>query len=71
VYYIPIENCLDKSQGSVYKLTTMVAKRAQELAEGAKPFLQNVGGDKPLRTALREIQDGYLKIEQNRGAKKQ
>jgi len=69
--YVPIENCLDKSGGSVYKLTTMVAKRAQELAEGAKPLLENTGEDKPLKVALREIQEGCLKIERSKGSRKQ
>lgn len=68
--YLPIENCLDKSQGSIYKLTMMVARRAQEVAEGAKPFIENFKEVKPLNIAIKEIQQGYLSIEPNKQGKK-
>ncbi len=60
--YVPLEDCLDKAKGSVYKLTLMVAKRAQELAEGAKPLV-DTPEDKPIKTALREVREGYLKAK--------
>ena len=68
--YIPLEKCLDNSGGSVYKLTIMVAKRAQELAEGAKPLLEEADEEKPIKLALREVEEGCLKTEKVKGTKK-
>ena len=68
--YIPIEDCISKSGGSIYKLAAMVAKRAQELADGAKPCIESQANDKPLRIALREIQAGHVQIEKSKRSKK-
>ena len=70
--YVPLEKCLDRSNGSIYKLTVMVAKRAQEIAEGAKVLLNNNNQtqDKPLRIALKEIAQGLLEIEGPKKVKK-
>jgi DNA-directed RNA polymerase omega subunit len=70
VSYVPLEKCLDNSGGSIYKLTVMVAKRAQELAEGAKPLVESGPEAKPIRLAMREVFEGQLKVEQVKGSKK-
>mgnify|MGYP004748524181 CR=1 FL=1 len=61
--YVPIEDCLDKSLGDVYKLAVMVAVRAQELADGASPMVAVEDKEKPLNIALREIAAGLLEAE--------
>ena len=61
--YVPLEDCLDKAKGSVYKLTLMVAKRAQQLAEGAQPLIEDEREDKPIKIALREISQGYIQAK--------
>jgi len=60
---VSIEQCLSKAGGSIYKLTILVSKRAQELAEGAKPLVDTDDKEKPISTALREIAQGVLKAE--------
>jgi DNA-directed RNA polymerase subunit omega len=70
VKYVPLEKCLENSGGSIYKLTVMVAKRAQELAEGAKPLIDNEAEQKPIHMALREVAEGQLKIELPKKSKK-
>ena len=67
--YVPLEKCLENSGGSIYKLTVMVAKRAQELAEGAKPLIESGSESKPIRLALEEVLEGQLKVEQGKGSK--
>lgn len=64
--YVPIEDCLDKSLGSVYKLAVMVAVRSQELAGGASPMVEVEDRDKPLNIALREIAVGLLEAEKEK-----
>lgn len=62
---ISIENLLDKSGYSVYKLVVMASKRALDLAEG-KPRLVEIplGGQvKPSTLALREIAKGKVKVK--------
>lgn len=58
-----MEKCLSKANGSVYKLTVMIARRAQELAEGAKSYVEAFDKDKPLKAALEEVAEGYWKAE--------
>jgi DNA-directed RNA polymerase omega subunit len=69
VNYVPLEKCLDNSGGSIYKLAVMVAKRAQELAEGAKPLIESGSETKPIRLALEEVLAGQLKVEEGKGSK--
>lgn len=57
---ISIEKFLKKAEGSIYKLTILVARRAQELAEGAQPLIENSNREKPLTIALRELASGQL-----------
>ena len=60
--YVPIEKLLEQSNGSLYKLVIMLARRARQIAGGEKAFIDKPNPDKPLRTALEEIRRGYLKI---------
>jgi DNA-directed RNA polymerase omega subunit len=58
--YVPLENLLDKTEHSVYKLVIMASKRALEIAEG-QPRLTNVDSAlKPSTIALHEIAEGKL-----------
>ncbi len=52
--YLPLEDLLDAVDGSVYRLTILAAKRALQLADGAKPLVDS-SGEKLLDTALKEI----------------
>lgn len=59
--YVPLENLLDKSAGSVYKLVILASKRALEIAEG-QPRLVNVNSSaKPSTLALHEIAEGKVR----------
>ncbi len=60
-----IEKCLKNTGGSVYRLTILVAKRAQEIAEGAAPLVETTDKDKPLSIALRELVKGHLQEEES------
>ncbi len=60
--YVPIEELLEQSKGSLYKLVIMLARRARQIAGGEKALIEHSNPDKPLRTALEEIRRGYLKI---------
>jgi len=60
--YVPIEELLEQSKGSLYKLVIMLARRARQIAGGEKTLIEHSNPDKPLRTALEEIRRGYLKI---------
>lgn len=57
--YFPVEKMLDASEGSVFKLTALAAKRAMQLADGAKPLISKFN-DKVLETALSEILEGKV-----------
>ena len=63
---VPIENMLDKCEGSVYKLVILAAKRALELAEG-KPRLIDVNpAIKPSTVALLEIAAGRVVVKKGK-----
>lgn len=59
--HIPLEKLLGASNGSLYKLTLLAAKRAFYLADGDKPLIEKPG-EKLLDNALREIAEGRIKI---------
>jgi len=64
--YVALEDLLDKSDNSVYKLVILASKRALEIAEG-QPKLVNVDSAlKPSTIALHEIAAGkvwYKKVK--------
>lgn len=70
--YLPLEYCLDKSNGSVYQLVILAARRAHELDDGAKPLLEAKEKDNPLDLALEEIRQGLIEahIEKTKKKKK-
>lgn len=57
-----LEKLLEASNGSVYKLAILVAKRALILADGGKPLLEK-SGEKILDNALREIIEGKIRVK--------
>ncbi|MBN3039723.1 MAG: DNA-directed RNA polymerase subunit omega [Candidatus Omnitrophica bacterium] len=58
---MPLENLLEASRGSIYKLTILAAKRAMELTDGQKPMIEKPG-EKGLDNALREIEAGKIVV---------
>lgn len=59
---VPLENLLEASQGSIYKVTILAAKRAIILTDGEKPLLDRPG-EKVLDNALKEISSGKIKVK--------
>ncbi|MBU0693480.1 MAG: DNA-directed RNA polymerase subunit omega [Candidatus Omnitrophica bacterium] len=60
--HVFLEKLLDASDGSVYKLAILVAKRALSLADGDKPLIMDVK-EKVLDTALKEIAEGKIRVK--------
>lgn len=64
--YIALENLLDKSKGSIYKMVILAAKRALEIAEGQPALVEMNSATKPSTLALHEIAEAkiyYKKIK--------
>ena len=59
---IPLEKLLEASEGSIYKITILAAKRAISLTDGEKPLIDKPG-EKVLDNALREIKTGKIKVK--------
>ena len=59
---IPLEDLLEASNDSIYKLTILAAKRAMVLTDGEKPLIDKPG-EKVLDNALREIEAGKVKVK--------
>ena len=61
--YIPIEQLLDKTDNSMYKLVMLAAKRTLEIAEG-QPKLAPINSSlKPSSIALEEIARGKVRLK--------
>ncbi len=58
--YVPLEKLIDKSNGSMYKLCVLVARRALELAEGAPKLIEAPPETKMTTLAMMEIADGKV-----------
>jgi len=54
-----VENLLDKTDGSIYKLVILASKRALELNEGS-PKLVETDSKKISAVALEEIREGKI-----------
>lgn len=67
--YVPLENLLDKSGGSVYKLVILASKRALELAEGQPKLVELNSSTKPSTVALHEIAEGKVQYKKKLSAK--
>jgi len=62
--YVPLENLIDKSNGSMYKLCTFVSKRALELAEGALKLVEAPSEIKVTTLAMQEIAAGKVTMKE-------
>lgn len=58
--YVPLENILDKSGSSIYKLVILASKRGLELAEGQPKLVDVDSALKPSTIALHEIAQGKV-----------
>ncbi|MCM8796319.1 MAG: DNA-directed RNA polymerase subunit omega [Candidatus Omnitrophica bacterium] len=65
-YDIALENLLDKSNGSVYKLVILASRRALEIAEGQPRLVEAPATFKPSTVALREITDNKVLCKQTK-----
>jgi len=61
--YVALENLLDKSEGSIYKLVILASKRALEIAEGQPKLVVTNPSMKPSTVALHEIAEGKVKAK--------
>jgi DNA-directed RNA polymerase omega subunit len=58
--YVPLENMLDKSDFSVFKLVILASKRALEIAEGQPKLVEADASVKPSTVAMKEIAAGKV-----------
>ena len=61
--YVPLEQLLDKSEGSVYKLVILASKRAMEIAEGQPKLVEMSNATKPSTIALFEIAENKVRVQ--------
>jgi DNA-directed RNA polymerase omega subunit len=64
--YVALENLLDKSNGSIYKLVIMASRRALEIAEGQPKLVDMPNSVKPSTVALHEIAAGRVKCKKEK-----
>ena len=64
---IQMEELVDKTKGSVFKLCNIAAKRALELSDGAQKLI-DVNFQKVTTIALEEIRQGKVKIKNGKTA---
>lgn len=63
---VTVEDCLEKVDNR-FLLVMLSAKRVKQLYKGARPLIENRGGNKNVVLALREIAAGRVNYEiQNR-----
>jgi DNA-directed RNA polymerase omega subunit len=60
--HVPLEKLIGASQGSIYKLCILAAKRAMQLADGEKAMNEKPG-EKVLDNALHEIMQGKIRVK--------
>lgn len=65
--YVDREKLLDKSDGSIYKLVNLAAKRALEIAEGQPKLVDVSAALKPSTIALYEISAGKIQARKIKG----
>ncbi|MFA4889893.1 MAG: DNA-directed RNA polymerase subunit omega [Candidatus Omnitrophota bacterium] len=61
--YVALENLLDKTNYSIYKLVILASKRALEIAEGQPKLVDISSSLKPSTIALHEIAGGYVQYK--------
>lgn len=64
--YIALENLLDQSKGSIYKMVILAAKRALQIAEGQPALVQINSSTKPSTIALHEISEGKIQYRKTK-----
>ena len=67
--YVPLENLLDKSNYSIYKLVILASRRALELAEGQPKLAEANASTKPSVVALHEIAEGKVYYQKTKSEK--
>ncbi len=63
--YMPVEQLLEASGGSIYILVILAAKRAAQLADGEKPLVDKAS-DRLLDIALEEIAQKKVRAKLNK-----
>ena len=61
--YVPLENLLDKTEMSVYKLVLTASQRSLEIAEGQPKLIEIDPNLKPSTIALHEIAEGKVRCK--------
>jgi DNA-directed RNA polymerase omega subunit len=59
--YVPVEKLLSVSEGSIYKLVILIAKRALQIADGDKPMIEKPV-EKALDNAIREAKENKIRV---------
>ncbi len=62
---VTVEDCLDKVDNR-FLLVMLAAKRVKQLYKGAKPLIENKGGNKNVVMSLREVAAGKVRFEMSR-----
>lgn len=65
--YVDRENLLGRSEGSIYKLVNLAAKRALEIAEGQPKLVDVNAAFKPSTVALYEISANKVQAKRVKG----
>ena len=65
--YMERDKLLSKSEGSIYKLVNLAAKRALEIAEGQPKLVDVSAALKPSTIALCEISAGKVQAKKTKG----
>jgi len=61
--YVEREKLLSSSEGSIYKLVNLAAKRALEIAEGQPKLVEANAAVKPSTVALIEVASGKVRVK--------
>ncbi|MCU0651377.1 MAG: DNA-directed RNA polymerase subunit omega [Candidatus Omnitrophica bacterium] len=64
--YVALENLIDKTNYSIYKLVILAAKRALEIAEGQPKLVAVSASLKPSTIALFEIAAGCIQYKKSK-----
>ena len=62
-YSVALEDLLDKSDNSIYKLVILASKRALEIAEGQPKLVEANSSLKPSTIALHEIAENKVRYK--------
>lgn len=64
--YVPLEEVLDKTDYSIYKLVILASRRALEIAEGQPKLVETNSSTKPSTIALEEIAAGKVVLKKTK-----